>query len=91
MAGGVHIYGKVVEAITGGSEVSGVVETEAQRVESRANTMARQSGWGMDVDPYGHVVKDGLGIVAARNINNSHNAANAENAKNNTLKKALGV
>jgi hypothetical protein len=91
MAGGVHIYGKVVEAITGGSDVSHVVESEAKRVTARANAMARQSGWGMDADPYGHVVKDGLGIVAARNINNSHNAANAENAKHNTLKKALGV
>lgn len=91
MAVDVHIYGKVVEAITGGSEVSSMVESEAKQVAARANAMARTNGWGMDADPYGHVVKDGLGIVAARNINNSHNAANAENAKHNTLKKALGV
>ena len=91
MSDNVHIYGKVVEAIMGGSEVSRVVESEAKQVTARANAMARTNGWGMDADPYGHVVKDGLGIVAARNINNSHNAANAENAKHNTLKKALGV
>lgn len=85
----VQIFGKVVEAITGGDEVSRIVKAETKQVAARANAMARSNGWGMDVDPYGHTANDGLGVVAARQL--PHDAANAENARHNTLKKALGV
>ena len=85
----VQIIGSVVKAITGGDDVSRIVDAEAKQVAARANGMARANGWGMDADPYGHTTRDGLGVVAARRL--PHDAANAENAKHNTLKKALGV
>lgn len=91
MSDNVHIYYGTVKRIIRGDEVSGIVEAKTKQVAARANAMARENGWDMDVDPYGYRVKNGQGKVVARNIPNSHDAANAENAKHNTLKKALGV
>ena len=87
----VEIDYRGVKAFLRSAEVEGFVGRQAGEVAGRANRMARDNGWGMDVDPYGSVVHDGLGLVSTRAIPGSHDAALAENAKHNTLKKALGV